>query len=213
MEAIVLGGSRGIGAAIARALGESGYGVLAASSSDVDTADPASVRAFCSAHPSTDVLVVNTGGPPAKEFADVTEQDWDRYHRQLFLGPAALLGGIRVNRGGHAFLISSSVVKEPSPRLVISAAYRAALSEVFKVLSREYARDGVACINIAPGLIDTDRMREVIKDSEEARKAIPMGRFGEPREIGEFVAAVASKKIGFLSGTVNFDGASGASAF
>ena len=213
MDAIVLGGSRGIGAAIAGALSESGYSVLAASSSDVDTADMASVRAFCSAHPSTDLLVVNTGGPPAKEFPYVTEQEWDRYHRQLFLGPAEILKKIKVNGGGHVFLISSSVVKEPSPKLVISAAYRAALVEVFKVLSKEYAKEGTACINIAPGLVDTDRMREVIADHQEAKNAIPMGRFGEPREIGQFVAAVASRKIGFLSGTVNFDGASAVSAF
>ena len=213
MDAIVLGGSRGIGAAIASALSKSGYGVLAASSSDVDTADMGSVRAFCSAHPRTDLLVVNTGGPPAREFADVSEQDWEKYHRQLFLGPAEILKKIRVNSGGHVFLISSSVVKEPSPKLVISAAYRAALVEVFKLLSKEYAREGTACINIAPGLVDTDRMREVIADHQEAKKAIPMGRFGEPREIGDFVAAVASRKIGFLSGTVNFDGASAVSAF
>ena len=213
MDAIVLGGSRGIGAAIASALSESGYDVLAASSKDIDTSDMDSVRAFCSAHPRTDLLVLNTGGPPAKEFADVSEQEWSRYHRQLFLGPAEVLKRTRVDRGGHLFLISSSVVREPSPKLVISAAYRAALVEVFKLVSKEYARDGVACVNIAPGLVDTDRMREVIADHQEARKAIPMGRFGEPREIGQFVAAIASNKIGFVSGTVNFDGAASAYAF
>lgn len=213
MDAIVLGGSRGIGAAVASALAESKYQVLAASSSDVDTSDTESVRRFCAAHPRTDLLVVNTGGPPAKKFADVTEQEWSRYHRQIFLGPAEILKKIKVNPGGHLFLISSSVVREPSPKLVISAAYRAALVEVFKILSKEYAADGVACINVAPGLVDTDRMREVISDHQEAKKAIPMGRFGEPREIGQFVAAIASNKIGFLSGTVNFDGASSAHVF
>lgn len=172
-----------------------------------------SVRAFCAAHPRTDLLVLNTGGPPAKEFAEVSEQEWSKYHRQLFLGPAEVLKRIRVGRGGHLFLISSSVVREPSPKLVISAAYRAALVEVFKLASKEYARDGVACVNIAPGLVDTDRMREVIADHQEAKKAIPMGRFGEPREIGQFVAAIASNKIGFVSGTVNFDGAASAYAF
>ena len=209
----MLGGSRGIGAAIASALSESGYQVLAASSSDVDTADMESVQRFCAAHPRTDLLVLNTGGPPAKKFADVTEQDWSKYHKQLFLGPVEILRKTKVNPGGHLFLISSSVVREPSPKLIISAAYRAALVEVFKILSKEYATDGVACINIAPGLVDTDRMREVIVDHQEAKKAIPMGRFGEPREIGQFVAAIAANKIGFLSGTVNFDGASSVHVF
>ena len=73
--AIVLGGSRGIGRAIADALKSIGIDVLAASKKDIDTSDLDSVRAFAGSHASTDILVLNTGGPEPKQFRDVTEDD------------------------------------------------------------------------------------------------------------------------------------------
>ncbi len=105
-------------------------------------------------------------------------------------------------------MISSSVIKEPNPKLVISSAYRAAFSEVFKILSRNYARDDVSCINIAPGPINTDRTRELIANVEEYKESLPMKRLGEPEEIGNFVKAIVENNIKYLSGvTINFDGA------
>ena len=209
MDALVMGGSRGIGRAIAGALSDAGVNVYAASRRDVDTSDLDSVREFARAHPGTDVLVLNTGGPPPKTFADTTEQDWLKYHNQLFLGFCTVLQNVRVNDGGYIFLISSSVIKEPDPRLVMSAAYRAAFSEVLRVQSRtEYAERDITCVTIAPGPINTDRTRELVDDVEEFQKQLPMGRLGEPREIGEFVAGIVSRRIKYLSGAViNFDGA------
>lgn len=213
-NAIVLGGSRGIGRAIAQALGSAGMDVVAASKADIDTSDLGSVKEFAKGHGRADVLVLNTGGPEPKLFADTTEDDWNRYHNQLFLGFCALLKDIRVNDGGYVFLISSSVIKEPVPKLVISAAYRAAFSEVFKVLGKEYAKRQVSCINIAPGPINTDRTRELVDDVEEFAKTLPMGRLGEPREIGDFVRAIVENEIKCLSGaTINFDGAGSAHVF
>ena len=207
-KAIVLGGSRGIGKAIADAMSEIGMDVLATSRSELDTSDIEGVAAFCRDNPETDVLVLNTGGPPPKRFGEVTKKDWEKYHSQLFLGFATVLQNMRVNAGGYIFLISSSVIKEPSPRLVISCAYRAAFSEVFKILSRDYAADGVSCINIAPGPINTDRTRELIDDIDGYKKTLPMKRLGEPQEIGSFVRAIIQNRIKYLSGvTINFDGA------
>ncbi len=212
--AIVLGGSRGIGKAIAESLRSAGIEVFAASRKDVDTSDLDSVRRFAEGHGRTDILVLNTGGPEPKEFRDVTEADWNRYHNQLFLGFCQLLRGIIVNPGGYIFLISSSVIKEPSERLVISSAYRAAFSEVFKVMSREYAGRGISCVNIAPGPINTDRTRELVGDAEEYGRSLPMKRLGEPGEIGDFVRAIVQNRIKYLSGAVvNFDGASSSYVF
>ena len=105
-------------------------------------------------------------------------------------------------------MISSSVIKEPNPKLIISSAYRAAFTEVFKVLSKEYAQKNVSCINIAPGPINTDRTQELIEDVEEFKKSLPMKRLGEPQEIGDFVKSIVENKIKYLSGvTINFDGA------
>ncbi len=214
MEAIVLGGTRGIGRAIAEALEASGHAVKAAGSKDVDTSNLESVRLFADANPATDILLLNTGGPPPKAYAEVTDAEWSKYHNQLFLGMVALLRDIRVRDGGYIFLITSSVVKEPNPTLAISSAYRAAFTEIFKLASRELAARSVSCINIAPGLIATDRTKEILGDMRVDPAALPMGRMGEPREIGEFVAGIVDRDIKYLSGvTITFDGAGSAHVF
>ncbi len=207
-RAIVIGGSRGIGKAIADALESAGCMVTATSRSQVDTSDLAGVRTCARENPETDVLVLNTGGPPPKEFDSVTQEDWEKYHNQLFLGFCILMREVRVSDGGYVFLVSSGVIKEPDPRLVISGAYRSAFSSVFKVQSQSLARRDVSCINIAPGPTNTDRMAELIDDIDEFKAGLPMGRLGEPAEIGSLVGCIVKNKIKYLSGTViNFDGA------
>lgn len=214
MRAIVLGGTRGIGRAIAESLEKSGHKVMAAGRADIDTSDIESVRRFVHTHNTTDILVLNTGGPPPKTFSEVSDEEWQMYHNQLFAGFVMLLRDIHVEDGGFIFLISSSVVKEPSPRLVISSAYRAAFVEVFKVQSVQMASRHVSCINIAPGLIDTDRTREILNRMEVDPATLPMKRMGEPREIGDFVASIVDKDIKYLSGvTITFDGASSVHVF
>lgn len=207
-KAIVLGGSRGIGKAIADSLKTIDCDVITTSKKELDTSNLDSVKKFAQNNKETDILVLNTGGPPAKEFYSVTVEDWQHYHNQLFVGFCVLLQNITVRNGGYIFLISSSVIKEPNPRLVISSAYRLAFTSVLKLLSKDFAARDVSCINIAPGLIDTDRMREVIENAEDMKKTIPMKRFGKPKEIGDFVKAIVENNIKYLSGVViNFDGA------
>jgi len=207
-SAIVLGGSRGIGKAISESLKSIEIDVFAASKNDIDTSDLNSVRKFLETHNQTDVLVLNTGGPAPKQFSTITEDDWKLYHNQLFLGFCTILQNIKINDGGYIFLISSNVIKEPNPKLIISSAYRAAFSEVFKILSKEYAGKNISCVNIAPGPINTDRTKELIENVEEFKKTLPMKRLGEPEEIGDFVKAIIQNKIKYLSGVViNFDGA------
>ena len=208
VNAIVLGGSRGIGKAISNALKSIEIDVFSASKKDIDTSDLISVRNFLKNHNHTDILVLNTGGPPPKPFASITEDDWNQYHNQLFLGFCSILQKIKINNEGFIFLISSSVIKEPNSKLIISSAYRAAFSEVFKILSKEYAQKNISCINIAPGPINTDRTQELIENVEEFKELLPMKRLGEPDEIGNFVKAIVQNKIKYLSGVViNFDGA------
>jgi len=207
-KAIVIGGSRGMGKAISSSLSSIGYDVIATSKKELDTSNLNSVKDFVQNHNEADVLVLNTGGPPAKEFFSVTEEEWQQYHNQLFLGFCILLQKIKINDGGYVFLITSSVIKEPNPKLVISSAYRSAFASVFKILSKSFAEKNISCINIAPGLINTDRTKELIGDIEEYQKSLPMRRLGEPKEIGDFVKAIIENKIKYLSGVViNFDGA------
>jgi 3-oxoacyl-[acyl-carrier protein] reductase len=207
-KAIVLGGSRGIGKAISDSLKTIEIDVFAASKKDIDTSDLDSVRRFLEKNTQTDILVLNTGGPEPKQFSTITEDDWNLYHNQLFLGFVTILQNIKINDGGYIFLISSSVIKEPSTKLIISSAYRAAFAEVFKVLSKEYAEKNISCVNIAPGPINTDRTRDLIENIKEFEKTLPMKRLGEPEEIGNFVKAIIQNNIKYLSGvTINFDGA------
>ncbi len=213
-RAIVLGGSRGIGKAICDSLRSIDIDVFAASKTDVDTSDLDSVKKFVENHAQTDILVLNTGGPPPKPFAEITEEDWKLYHNQLFLGFCTILQNMRINDNGYIFLISSTVIKEPNTKLIISSAYRAAFSEVFKVLSKDYAQKNISCINIAPGYINTDRTRELIENIEEFAKTLPMNRLGKPEEIGDFVKSIIQNNIKYLSGvTINFDGANSAFIF
>ena len=206
--AIVLGGSRGIGKAIADSLKSIGCDVIATSKNELDTSSLENVSSFAEKHNQVDILVLNTGGPEPKEFFSVTEEDWNRYHNQLFLGFCLLLQKIKINDGGYIFLISSNVIKEPNPKLVISSAYRSAFSSVFKILSKDFASRNISCINIAPGSINTDRTKELCDDIESVAKTLPMKRLGEPQEIGNFVKSIVENEIKYLSGVViDFDGA------
>ena len=207
-KAIVVGGSRGIGKAINEGLMELGYDTIATSKDQLDTSNLNSVKQFMKNHARTDVLILNTGGPPAKDFFSITEEEWQKYHNQLFLGFCIILKNIKINEGGYIFLISSNVIKEPNSNLIISSAYRTSFSSIFKVLSKHYAEKNVSCINIAPGPINTDRTRELVDNVEEYAKTLPMKRLGEPKEIGNFVKSIVENNIKYLSGvTINFDGA------
>lgn len=207
-KAIVLGGSRGIGKAISDSLKTIEIDVFAASKKDIDTSDLNSVKKFLEKNTQTDILILNTGGPSPKPFITITEEDWKLYHNQLFLGFVTILQNIKVNDGGYIFLISSSVIKEPNAKLIISSAYRAAFAEIFKILSKEYAQRNISCINIAPGPINTDRTKELIENVKEFEKTLPMKRLGKPEEIGGFVKGIIENNVKYLSGvTINFDGA------
>ncbi len=213
-KAIVLGGSRGIGKAISESLKTLDIDVVAASKADIDTSNMESVRKFLQTHSNTDILVLNTGGPPVIEFKKISEEDWNNYHNQLFLGFCTILQQISINDNGYIFLITSNVIKEPSSKLIISSAYRAAFASVFKILSKEFAKRQISCINIAPGPINTDRTKELIDNVDEFVDTLPMKRLGEPEEIGNFVKSIIENNIKYLSGTtINFDGANSDSLF
>ena len=208
-KAVVLAGSRGIGKAVATALEKTNHmHVDALSSKELDTSDLKGCMDLCNLHKNVDVLVLNTGGPPALDFKKITLDDWTKYHNQLFLGFALILQNMTINSGGFIFLISSYNIKEPDEKLILSNTYRIASASLLKSLAPSFARRDVSCINIAPGPMDTDRFNELNSDPVAVGQSFPMGRVGRPEEIGDFVSSIIEKNIGYLSGvTINFDGA------
>jgi len=213
-KAIVLAGSRGIGAGIADSLGELDLDVVRTSTSNLDTSDISQVEDFIYREVSTDILVLNTGGPPAQKFEDITRDDCDTYHNQLFYSFFKILQNLKINDDGYIFLVSSFNIKEPSGKLLLSNAYRIAFTSVLKCLSKDLAKRNITTINIAPGPIDTDRIRGLVSDISELEKKLPMGRLGKPKEIGDFVKSIISNNIKYLTGvTINFDGGKSNSLF
>ena len=207
-KAIVLAGSRGIGKGIADSLHQiKNLEVLTTSTKTLDTSNITQVKKFVQQHKSVDILVLNTGGPPSQKFEDITKEDCDKYHNQLFYSFFYILQNLKINNGGYIFLISSFNVKEPNGKLLLSNAYRTAFISVLKCLSKEFAKNNITTINIAPGPIDTDRLRGLVDDMGELSKKLPLNRVGNVEEIGTFTRSIIENNIKYLNGvTINFDG-------
>ena len=207
MKAIVLAGSKGIGKGIADKLKDICDEVVTTSSSQLDTSNIEQVKKFVKKQGSTDILVLNTGGPPAKNFFEITEDEWLKYYNQLFYSFVYILQNLKVNDGGYIFLISSHQIKEPKDTMSLSVAYRIAFSSILKLLTKTYAERQVTCINIAPGPIATDRLKNLVSDMKALEARLPLGRIGTVEELGLFVKSIVENNIKYLTGvTINFDG-------
>lgn len=204
MKSIVLASSKGIGKSIADNLpGE----VIRTDSTLLDTSDINSVQKFVREQVFTDVLVLNTGGPPAKNFFEINASEWEKYYNQLFYGFVYILQNLTIKDNGYIFLISSYQIKEPDPDMSLSVTYRSAISSLLKLLTPGFAKKNISCINIAPGPIGTDRLRSLVKDIKELESRLPLGRVGDPQEIADFITSIIKHKIKYLTGvTINFDG-------
>ena len=206
-KAIILGGSRGIGSHISKELSKLNINLIKCSRKDIDTSNLSDVKKFIAINSSTDILLLNTGGPPAKNYYELSDEDWYKYFNQLFLSFAIILQKIKINKNGYVFLISSSIVKEPSVGLEISSSLRSGFVSLFKSISLHKKNKNITFINIAPGPFKTDRVTELVKDMKSFEKNLPTGKIGDPREIAKFVRFIIENNIKYLTGsTVYFDG-------
>jgi 3-oxoacyl-[acyl-carrier protein] reductase len=241
--AIVGGSSSGMGRAIALALAAEGCNVtlfarrrelLEQAAAEVaalggpaealvvagDATDPAALRSLVDAtlerFGQLDILVNNSGGPPAGTFEEFDDDRWRSAWELLFMSNIRLtrlaLPALRTSGRGRIVNITSSVVKEPSEGLLLSNAYRPGVIGWAKTLSQEEGRHGITVNSIGPGFIDTDRMRELYAGADPDARAgdealIPLGRFGEPSEVADMVAFLCSARASYISGiTVLVDG-------
>lgn len=178
------------------------------SSKDFDTSELKNIEKILKKLSSLDVLILNTGGPPNIPFASIKLEDWEKFHRQLFLTFAILLQRINVKKNGYVFLISSGHIKEPTKDLILSSAYRVALASLLKSYSKLFSYKKISTINIMPLAIKTDRIKKLLgKNITKFEKTLPFKKFGDPNEIGKFVYAIVKSDIKYLNGTsINFDG-------
>ncbi len=212
--ALIGGGATGIGSL--REWTEAAVGTLV---SDIAAADAAAAMdAVTARYGPPDVLVLNAGGPPPGRILDVADEAWRAGAELLLLGPLRLarlaLPGMASRGFGRLVFVTSTAVRQPQPDLAVSVVLRAAVTAAAKLLSREYAADGVTVNCVAPGATDTQRRREVLAgraartrralaelDAEDTA-AVPAGRPGTPDEVAAAVAFLASADAGYVNGTV-----------
>lgn len=159
-----------------------------------------------------DILVVNAGGPPSKKFDELTDEDWEAAFNLTIMSAVRAIRHamphFRVERGGSVVGVSSTSVKQPIDRLILSNSLRLAVSGLFKTLASEYASDNVRFNLVLPGSVATSRQAALPEDVMAARlKTIPAARMAEPTELGDAIAFLASEKSKYITGaTLQVDG-------
>jgi len=160
-----------------------------------------------------DVLVLNGGGPPRTRALDVSDDAVEDAVELLLLSAVRLVRLCRPHLEhsgrGRVIAITSSSVKEPIDNLALSNAIRPGLVGWLKTVARELGPAGVTVNSIAPGRIETERLREVYPDGPSGADlaAIPARRLGAPREVGDVVCFLASERAAYVTGaTIAVDG-------
>lgn len=243
-SALVLGASQGLGLGVARALLAEGARVaISARSAErleavradlsteqrercviipADLAEPGAGEAIAAAATAqlgdVDILVNNSGGPPAGQPSGVdtgvVAEQFQRMVTPLMALTLQLIPGMRSRGWGRVITIASSGVVQPIPHLPISNSLRSALVGFMKTLASEVARDGVTVNVLAPGRIATDRTQsldaaQAVKSgrseedvARESAASIPAGRYGTAAEFGSVVAFLASAPASYLTGSI-----------
>jgi 3-oxoacyl-[acyl-carrier protein] reductase len=183
---------------------------------DLSTADGIStvVAATAERFDGIDVLVNNSGGPALGAFADFTDDDWRQAFEVVTLNFVRFVREVtpymRRNRWGRIVGIQSTSVKQPVANIDLSNGIRPGIAGLMKAIMPELARDGITINLVLPGSFLTDRILgraagdpEVIaRIQAAAAQNIPVGRLGQPIELGDLVAFLASERASFITGAV-----------
>ena len=225
-RALVCGASRGLGFACASALAAEGVAVtlvarnpqsLAQAAARIagtgatkvetiaaDVSTPAGREAVLASCPAPDILVNNAGGPPSADFRALTLAQWRAALDANFLSAVelsrAVIDGMIERRFGRIVNITSLTVRMPVQRLELSNATRLALTGFVASVARQLAPHGVTINNLLPGVIETERVRELGQTTRDLLARVPAGRAGDPDEFGAACAFLCSSKAAYITG-------------
>lgn len=228
--AIVTGGSRGIGRAIAERLGRDGAAVALTYAGNrgkaeavVETikkwgSDAIAIQSNISNIAETqalfekvihtfgkvDIVVNNVGVSVYKLTVDITEADFDKVFNTNAKGTFfALQAAARyVSDGGRIISLSSGATRQSIPTAGVYAASKAAIEQFSFALSKELGQRGITVNLISPGVTNTDGLIMPAEALEELVKATPLGRLGEPPDIADVVTFLASDAARWVNGQV-----------
>jgi 3-oxoacyl-[acyl-carrier protein] reductase len=219
-----MGGSRGLGKAIAQVLVAEGArvaicardaGRVAATAAEIgveglvcDLSTPGAADALVHQAQNLlghlDVLIVNTGGPPSGHFADLSDLAWHTAFEQLWMSSVgairAALPDMRARRSGRVIVITSIAAREPVANLTLSNALRAGLHGLVNTLSKEVAGDQVTVNALMPGYTLTERLEELHLDEVKLAAQIPARRLGRSQDFAALAAFLASDQAGYITG-------------
>jgi 3-oxoacyl-[acyl-carrier protein] reductase len=228
--AIVTGGGRGIGRAIALRLAEAGANIVL---NDIEPAEDVvkEIKAMgrqalpiladvssapevdklvaeaMSAYNRIDILVNNAGIARDQLLLRMTEEEWDRVLaidlKSVFLCTRAVLKHMTKQRWGRVISLSSVVGIVGNPGQANYAAAKAGIIGFTRTVAKEVASRGITVNAVAPGFIDTEMTKHLKAEwKEELKKRIPLGCFGSPADVAEAVAFLASDAAGYITGQV-----------
>lgn len=237
-RALVTGGAKGIGAAIARRLAAGGAAVLIADLDEtaaralatetgaeaaiLDVSDAVRVQAAVAEHGPFDILVNNAGVDQHAFFTDTTQADWQRLIAanlfSVFAATHAVLPGMQAAGYGRIVNISSEAARLGSRGGAVYAAAKGGVISFTRSIARENARFGITVNCVAPGPVDTPLVRAGIeKGGDKLLQAMTdatlLKRLGTPEEVAAAVVFLASAEAGYITGeTLGVSGGMGTGA-
>ncbi|MFM8721367.1 MAG: SDR family oxidoreductase [Acidimicrobiaceae bacterium] len=225
--AAVAGGSAGLGFATAQALANDGVRVVVCGRDEKRATDAAmkignsSVGISCDVSSVAggesfveqatkilghiDILILNSGGPPAGTFTSTSVESSDQAFANGLMSMIAVtklvVPQMQSRKWGRVVAITSIAVRQPIANLILSNTARAGLTGFLKTVSREVAGDGVTVNTVQPGTHDTDRIRQLYGATPDAKALdIPAGFVGDPKDFGNVVAFLCSESAKFITG-------------